>query len=66
MGKAGRNETKRMAANFLNGAAVALLAAGYIGPLLTEDHQILVAVTALLGSWASHFMAVQLAGYLED
>ena len=36
MGKAGRNETKRMTANFLNGSAVAILAAGAIGPVMAN------------------------------
>jgi hypothetical protein len=66
MGKAGRNETKRIAASFLNGTAVALLMAGYIGPLLAGDHRLLISVLAIVASSATHLMEARLAGYLED
>lgn len=66
MGKAGRNESKRVAANFLNGIAVALLMAGCIGPLLACDGRIWLVALAIIGSAAIHWTAVKLAGDLED
>ena len=66
MGKAGRNETKRVAANFLNSAAVALLITGYIGPLLMGGQRVWVAALAITGSAAIHWLALRLAGDLED
>ena len=55
-----------MAANFLNGTAVALLMAGYIGSLLAGEYQFLISVLALVASSATHLMAARLASYLED
>lgn len=66
MGKSGRNEMKRVAANFLNGAAVALLMAGYLGPLMAGDNRIWIAVLAIFSSMATHSMAVRLVSDLED
>ena len=54
MGKAGRNETKRVAANFLNGIAVALIVAGSIGPLLAGEERVWLPVSALIASAAMH------------
>lgn len=66
MGKAGRNETKRVAANFLNGVAIALLMAGCISPLLAGDERLWLAALAIIVSAAIHTAAVMLAGDLED
>ena len=66
MGKAGRNESKRVAANFLNGFAVALLMAGCIGPLLAGSGRMWLAALAVMASAAIHWTAVKIAGDLED
>ena len=66
MGKAGRNEMKRVAANFLNGVAVALLMAGYTGALLAGDERAWLLPLGLVAGGAVHWMAVRLAGEPED
>lgn len=66
MGKAGRNESKRVAANFLNSIAVALLVTGCISPLVVGDERVWHAALAIIASAAIHRAAVKLAGDLED
>ena len=66
MGKAGRNEAKRVAANFLSGIAVALIVAGCIGPLLAGEERVWLPVSALIASAAMHWMAQMFASDLED
>lgn len=66
MGKAGRNESRRTAANFLNGIAVALLMVGYVGPLVAGDSRIWVAHLAIVASATAHFAAVRIAAGIED
>ena len=67
MGKAGRNEMKRVTANFLNGAAVALLTAGFFGPFLSQDtRRWLLAVAVLVSAAALHLVALCLVRNVED
>lgn len=66
MGKAGRNAARRTAANFLNGIAVATLAAGCIGPALTQDADLWISALAVLASALLHAMALHLVSNLED
>jgi cytochrome c biogenesis protein CcdA len=66
MGKAGRNEMKRVAANFLNGAAVAMLAAGCIGPVVAEVMDLGLSACAVLASAVMHAMALSIVGDVED
>jgi hypothetical protein len=66
MGKAGRNEMKRVAANFLNGAAVALLTGGCIGPLVAQSTPSWILAVAVLISAALHATALRVVGNIED
>ncbi len=66
MGKAGRNEMKRVGANFLNGAAVAMLAAGCIGPVVGQKSEIWISVLAVLVSATLHALALRLVGNVEE
>ena len=66
MGKAGRNEVKRVAANFFNGAAVALLTAGFIGPLMSQGTRSWVLPAAVVFGAALHAMALCLVRNIED
>ena len=66
MGKAGRNEMRRMAANFFNAAAVALLAAGFIGPLVSLGRGGWVVAVPVLVSAALHAAALCLVRNVED
>jgi hypothetical protein len=66
MGKAGRNEAKRVAANFLNGAAVAVVATGYIGPLMAGASNAWAAVAVILVSAGLHLLAARVVTGIED
>ena len=66
MGKAGRNEMKRAAANFFNGAAVAVLTAGFIGPIVAEEVDLRLSALAVLASAIMHAMALNIVGDVED
>lgn len=66
MSKAGRNEMKRVAANFFNGAAVAVLAAGCIGPVVAEVMDLRLSALAVLVSAIMHAMALNVVGDVED
>ena len=66
MGKAGRNEMRRMAANFFNGAAVALLTTGFIAPSLSQDTRGLVLAAAVLVGAALHGTALCIVRNVED
>jgi hypothetical protein len=66
MSKAGRNEMKRVAANFLNGAAVAMLAAGWIGPFIAQDAKVWMSALAVLISATMHTLALCLVRNVED
>lgn len=65
MGKAGRNESKRIAANSLNGAAVAILAACCIGPAVTRNADVAICVLPVLASTVTHLLALRLASDVE-
>lgn len=66
MGKAGRNEMRRMAANFFNSAAVAVLMAGFITPLLSQDVRGWVLAVAVLVGAALHATALCIVRNIED
>ena len=66
MGKAGRNEMRRMAANFFNGAAVALLTAGFIAPSLSQDTRAWALAAALLIGATLHATALCIVRNIED
>lgn len=66
MGKAGRNETRRTGANFLNGIVVAVLVAGCVGPMLAGDSRIWTVILSIFASAGAHLTAVCLVGGLED
>ena len=66
MGKSGRNETKRVAANFFNGVAVAMLAAACIGPIVANHTDLRVFALGVLASAILHAMALRVVGDIED
>jgi hypothetical protein len=55
-----------MAANFFNSAAVAVLMAGFITPLLSQDVQGWVLAVAVLAGAALHATALCIVRNVED
>jgi hypothetical protein len=66
MSKAGRNEVRRTAANFLNGVATALVATGYLAPMVAGQSLGWMAVAVILASAALHALATRVVKTLED
>jgi hypothetical protein len=66
MGKAGRNETKRVAANFLNGGAVAVLVTLCIGPIVANQWDLRIFALGGLASAILHAMALRTVRDVED
>lgn len=66
MGKAGRNETKKVAANFLNGAAIATLSIGYLGPMVGHEIEFWQSALAVAISAIAHAMALRAVCNIED
>ena len=66
MGKAGRNEMKRVGAGFLNAAAVAMLTTGGLTPLLKQDQGLWIPVVAAIVSAAMHSLALVIARTVEE
>lgn len=66
MGKAGRNEMKRVGANFLNGTAVAVVTAGCVLPILQYAAAPWAAVVAMIAGATLHKLALLLVVDMED
>lgn len=66
MGKAGRNEMKKVAAGFLNGAATAILVSGFLMPVIGSRQWALFSPTAALVSLVIHALALVIVRSLED
>lgn len=66
MGKAGRNEVRRVAANFLNGAAVAMLSAGGIAPVVVDQMDFRIFILAVVASAIIHVTALRVVREVED
>jgi hypothetical protein len=55
-----KREARRLAAQFLNGLAIAILAAGAIGPAASGAINMTVFLAALVGAGALHALAIAL------
>lgn len=66
MGKVGRNEMKKVAAGFLNGAAIAILVSGFLMPVIGSRQLALSYPTSALVSLVIHALALVIARSLED
>lgn len=66
MSKNGRNEKRKVAAGFLNGAAVSVITTGCVTPLLTHDPRWWLPILACVVGSIAHACAVSVAGELED
>lgn len=66
MGKAGRNELRKMGGQYLNGVAVAMLAAGAIAPGFGDGLSPLAMVVVVTCSVALHFLARAAVSGVED
>lgn len=66
MGKAGRNERRKVAAQYLNGIALAVIASGFLGPLMTGNGDLRIAATAIVVSFGLHMLAGQSVALVED
>lgn len=66
MGKAGRNEMKKIAAGFLNGVAIAILATGCLAPAFGQTQWALSALIAAGLSLAVHILALAMVHGVED
>lgn len=66
MSEAGQNEARKVAAGFLNGIAVAVLAAGLITPLIGQDLQIWRSIAAVAIALGAHGLALALACQMQE
>lgn len=66
MDKSSRNERRKVAAQYLNGIAIAVLVTGVVGPALGQFSEARTIVVAILASLALHLAARQAVGYIED
>lgn len=66
MGKAGRNERRKVAAQYLNGLASAVVAAGVLGPAAAGQGNLAIAAVAASISVALHALARWTVAQVED
>lgn len=66
MGKMGRNELRKVTAHYLNGIAVAVVAAGCIAPALGHQSSVVIMTTSFASSVALHLIARGLVRSSED
>ena len=66
MDKSSRNERRKVAAQYLNGVAIAVLVTGVVGPALGQFSEARTIVVAVLASLALHITARQAVRHIED
>ena len=66
MGKTGRNERRKVAAQYLNGIALAVIASGVLGPLVTGNGGLGTITAAVAVSLAMHALARRVVAGVED
>ena len=66
MGKTGRNERRKVAAQYLNGIALAVISLGVLGPLITGKGDLGTVSAAVAISFAAHALARWAVFRVED
>lgn len=66
MGKSGRNEQRKVAAQYLNGIALAVIASGVLGPLVTGSGGLGTITVAVAISLTLHVLARCAVAAVED
>lgn len=66
MGKTGRNERRKVAAQYLNGIALAVIVSGVLGPLVTGSGGLGTITAAIVISHAMHALARRVVAGAED
>lgn len=66
MGKTGRNERRKVAAQYLNGIALAVIVSGVLGPLVTGSGGLGTITAAIVISLAMHALARRVVAGVED
>lgn len=66
MGKTGRNERRKVAAQYLNGIALAVIASAAVGPLVTGKGDLGTVAAAVAISLTMHALARWAVARVED